>query len=137
MGERINDFCASLQDALLDIEARLHRLRATIKSAPKQGQNALQKQRDHIQQKLALQRQALADARENVRSWLDQQQAEATELVGQCKADYDARRLARRADRAEEYAASAILVAAASIDEAEQAVLEAISARLEAEAMTV
>lgn len=70
-----------------------------------------------------------------MQNWVDQKKAQAKATVDQWKADHEARKLANRADRAEEYAAAAILVAVASIDEAEQAVFEAITARLDAEAV--
>jgi cobalamin-dependent methionine synthase I len=72
-----------------------------------------------------------------VQDWADQKKAEAKATVDSWKANHEAKKLARRADRAEEYAAAVVQVAVASIDEAEQAVFEAISARLNAEAIPV
>ena len=64
---------------------------------------------------------------------IDLKKAEAKSTIDDWKAKREAKKLAHRADRAEEYAAATIRVALASLDEAEQAVLEAVGARLDAD----
>jgi tellurite resistance protein len=68
-----------------------------------------------------------------VQNRIDQKKAEAKSTIDDWQANREARKLAHRADRAEEYAAATIRVALAGLDEAEQAVLEAVGARLDAE----
>ena len=135
MSDRVNKFCTSLQSKLNDLEDRTKSFKARMRSAPKQAEDALHEQLDRAQQKAESHKQAIAKARTTVQNWVDQKKAQAKATVDQWKADHEARKLANRADRAEEYAAAAILVAVASIDEAEQAVFEAIAARLDAEAV--
>jgi len=137
MSERVNKFCASLQSKLNNLEDRMTSLKTSLQSAPKQAEDALHKQLDHAQHKVESQKQAVAKARTSVQNWADKKKAEAKATIDSWKVRHEARKLEKRADQAEEYAAAAILVAVSSIDEAEQAVLEAIAARLDADAVPV
>jgi membrane protein involved in colicin uptake len=137
MSDRVNKFCTSLQNKLNDLEGRMNSLKTSLRTAPKQAEDALHKQLDQAQQKVQSQKHAVAKAKTNVQNWTDQKKAEATATVDQWKANHEAKKLAHRADRAEEYATAAVQVAVSSIDEAEQAVFEAIAARLDAEAIPV
>ena len=60
----------------------------------------------------------MAQTRETISSWRERRETE---------------KLERRAERAEDYAVDMVTVAADDFDEAEQAVFEAISARMEAD----
>ncbi len=137
MSDRVNKFCTSLQGKLNDLEDRLKSLKASLQSAPKQAEDALHEQLNQAQHKVESQKQTVAKARTSVRDWADQKKAEAKATIDSWKAGHEAKKLAHRADRAEEYAVAAILVALSSIDEAEQAVLEAIASRLDADAAPV
>ena len=133
MSDRINKFCNSLQTKLNDFDCRMKSFKTSIQSAPKQAQDALHKQLEQAQQKVDSQRQAIAKARASVQNWADQNKTEVKASVEQWKVDHEGKKLANRADRAEEYATAEIMVALSSIDQAEQAVFEAIVARLDAE----
>ena len=137
MNECASKFCTSLKSKLNDLEGRAKSLKTSLQSAPKQAEDALHKQLDQAQKKVESQKQAIAKARTNVQNWADQKKAEAKGAVDQWKAKHEAKKLANRADRAEEYAIAAVELAVLSIDEAEQAVLEAVAARLDAEAVPV
>jgi tellurite resistance protein len=130
MSERLDKFCHSLQTNLNDLEARMTSLKTKLQSAPRQAEEAVHKQLDQLQQKVNSQKQAVAKAKTSVLNWIEQKKAEAKGTI-----DEWTKKLVHRADRAEEYAAAAIVVAAATLDEAEQAVLEAVSARREADAI--
>lgn len=58
--------------------------------------------------------------------------AETKEVVNEWKAKQETRKLKARADRAEAYAADAIYNVMASIDEAEESILDAMVARNDA-----
>jgi len=135
MSERIDKFCHSLQTKLNDLEACMTSLKTKLQSAPKQAEEALHKQLDQLQRKVESQKQAVAKAKTSVQNWIDHKTAEAESTINDWKAKRETKKLAHRADRAEEYAAAAILVAAATLDEVEQAVLEAVSARRDADAI--
>ena len=129
MSDRVNKFCASLQGKLNDLDDRLTSFKTSLQSAPKQAEDALHKQLDQARHKVESQKQAVAKARTSVQNWMDQKKAEAEATVDGWKAGREAKNW-QFADRAEEYAAAAIEVAVLTIDEAEQAVLEAIAAAI-------
>jgi membrane protein involved in colicin uptake len=137
MSERIDKFCQNLQTRLNDLESRALALKASVRSAPQQAEEALHKQMEQLQKKIDSQKKAASKARTEIESWLDQKKAESKATVEQWKAKHEAKKLAHRADRAEEYAMAAFVVALASVDEAEHALLEAIAARIDADAMPV
>ena len=59
-------------------------------------------------------------------------EAKETEIE-EWKAKREHEKLVARADRAEDYAATAIIIALAAVEEAEIAILEAVAARIDAE----
>ena len=137
MSERINKFCQTLQTRLNDLESRTLALSARLKSAPKQAEEELHGQIARLQEKIDSQKKAASKARAEMQNWFEQKKAEGKATVEQWKEKHEVNKLGRRADRAEEYALAAILIASASVDEAEHAVLEAVAARMEAESVTV
>ena len=60
--------------------------------------------------------------------------AEVKEAINEWKAKHEVRKLNARAERSEAYADAAMVLALASIDEAEEAALEAVAARMDADA---
>ena len=137
MSERIDKFCSSLNTKLNDLEARVTSFKTKVQSAPKQAEEALHMQLDLAKQKVESQKQAVDKAKTNLQNWADQKKAEAKATIEGWKANHEAKKLDDRANRAEEYAAAALAVALASFDEAEQAILEAIAARNDAEVIAV
>jgi gas vesicle protein len=135
MSDHVNKFCNSLQTKLNDFECRMKSFKTSLQSAPKQAHDALHKQLEQAQRKVESQRQVIAKARASVQNWADQNKGEVKASVDQWKIDREGKKLAIRADRAEEYATAELMVALSSIDQAEQAVFEAIVARLDAEAV--
>ena len=57
--------------------------------------------------------------------------------IAQWKDQRNVKKLAARADRSEEYAIAAMQFAAAAVDEAERAIVEAIVARLDVESASM
>jgi hypothetical protein len=136
MSDRIDKFCSSLNTKLNDLEGHMSSFKAKLQSAPKQAEEALHKQLNQAQQTIEAQKESVAKAKTSVQNWLDQKKAEVKATIDGWKANHEAKKLAHRADRAEDYAAAAVQVAMSSMDEAEHAVLEAIAARHDAEAVT-
>jgi len=137
MSERINKFCTSLQNHLNALEARAISLKASLQAASGHAEDALRKKLDQAEKKVQSQKEAVARAKVSVQNWLEQKKTEAQATVDHWKANHEAKKLAHRADKAEEHAAAAIILAQVTLDEAEHAVLEAIAARLDADAVTV
>ena len=68
------------------------------------------------------------------RAWAGGKSAGTRGAVGDGKAKRETKKLKARSDRAEKYAVDALFFAAAAMDEAEAAILEAAVARLDADA---
>ena len=73
------------------------------------------------------------DAKADAKKRIEEKKAETSSKIDEWKANRDQRKLEKRADRSEDYAAVCIVIAANSVAEAELATLEAIEARLLAE----
>ena len=86
---------------------------------------------------MALKRQAVTQARIDLEQWLREKKAEKESTIDQWVENRETQKLAARAQEAEDCAGVAIVIALASIDDAERMVLEAIAARRDAEAVTV
>ena len=72
-------------------------------------------------------------ARSRMQARLEAKGAETEDRIAEWKLNRESEKLERRAEDGEAYAAWAILVAAAAIDEADLAALEAIEARVDAD----
>jgi hypothetical protein len=99
--------------------------------------HCLQEKLDEVRQKGEATKQVVAEARADLEQWVNEKKAEAKGAVDQWIADRETQKLAARAQEAEECAGIAIVIALASIDDAERMVLEAIAARRDAEAVMV
>ncbi|MCI0362381.1 MAG: hypothetical protein L0219_00775 [Phycisphaerales bacterium] len=137
MSERVDQFCSSLQQKLNDVEEHMNSLKANLEAVPQKAAGDLHRLRNRAKQNLESQRQAIDKAKASVRDWATQQKAEAQTTIDEWKTNHQAKKLAHRADRAQEYAAAAVQLAAWDLDEAEQAVFEAIVARMDADAVPV
>jgi hypothetical protein len=134
MSAKVDQFCDSLRDRLNAIEARVGSVKENIEAFPEHAEKAFQSQLANARTKLKAEQQRIDLARAHLKAYAEQKAAETREAVSEWKANREVRKLNARADRAEEYAACALVVAAAGIDEAEEAILNAIVARMEADA---
>jgi hypothetical protein len=75
----------------------------------------------------------LAQERADLKNWAQQKVAETKESIAAWKEKHEVARLNARADRSERYAADAVEYAAYALDDAEEAILEAVVARIDAE----
>lgn len=80
--------------------------------------------------------QLLAEARTKLEQWFNESKAETKNMVLQWVTNRETQKLAARVQKAEDCAWTAIMLAEASIDDAERMILEAISAQLDAEAVS-
>ena len=112
-------------------------LKSRVQSASNEAEDARRREYQATQQVMQDQRQAVDEAQETAKTWIEQKKAAAASEIDQWKARREAKKLSNRADQAEEYAAAAIALATASISEAENAVLEAVIARMDAAAVAV
>jgi hypothetical protein len=86
-----------------------------------------------VKANLDTKRHEFATYRANFLELAEEKQTEIQAKVEEWKTKREVGELNRRAERAERYAASSVLVSMAAVDEAEEAILEAITARLDAD----
>jgi ElaB/YqjD/DUF883 family membrane-anchored ribosome-binding protein len=134
MSAQVDQFCDMLRDRLNAIEGRLQCVMADVKGLPGKAEKALQDKLEETRSKLEAGKERVEQTRANLKARAQQMMAATKEAVTQWKAKGEKRKLQARADWAEAYAADAISNAMASLDEAEEAILNAIVARMDVDA---
>lgn len=133
MSIAIDNFTNKLHDNLEAVEVRAKSLRESIKSAPKKTQAEIQLLLEEAGKTLEAKKQEFDDYREKLKTQFAEKEAEVKAHVEEWKTSREVKKLEHRADKAEDYANTAIFLAMATMEEAEKATLEAINARLDAE----
>jgi hypothetical protein len=119
MGQRIDQFYHDLQLKLTNIGSGLEGLKAKISGKADRAEQDVRTHLDQVQRRIEQDRAKAVAAREKIAEW---------------KTNHETTKLQNRADMAERYAAAAVDVTLAALDEAEQATLEAWLARADANA---
>lgn len=133
MSAKIDQFCESLRQQLTKLESRVEQAQANLEAAPKKTEQALKEQLAEAKANIEAKKQEAEDAKTKLETWIEAKKTETEASIEEWKTKREQEKLIARADRAEEYAASAIVFALAAIEEAEVATLEAVGARLVAE----
>jgi len=89
---------------------------------------------DEAKTKLEAKKQEFEEYRTKLKTQFEEKESEVKSHVEEWKATRKVKKLEHRADQAEDYAATAIFLAIAAMEEAEEATLSAICTRLDAEA---
>jgi hypothetical protein len=133
MGARIDQFCEDLRVKLTSIDDGMNDLKAKVKGTAEHAQQDVRSHLDQVHRRIQQNNAKLAAAQAEMKNWAEEQKAATRDKVAEWKATRETKKLEHRADNAERYAAAAITVAAASLDEAEEAAMEAWLARAEAD----
>jgi hypothetical protein len=133
MSDDVGRFCDDVHGKLETLEGRMDSLKLNIGTT----WHSLLEKLEEVRHKGEAAKQVVAEARANLEQWVNQKKAEAKGTIDQWVEDHETQKLAARAQEAEDCAGVAIVIALASIDDAERMVLEAIAARRDAEAVTV
>jgi DNA repair exonuclease SbcCD ATPase subunit len=131
MGRRIDLFCENLRQRLTIVESGLQGLKTKIDDNAAQAERDVQNHLDRVRKRIEQRRAKVAEAKVDVSRWIADRDAISAAVVADWKCRRDVAKLQDRADRAERCAVATIEVAAAAIDEAEQASLEAWLARVD------
>lgn len=131
MSTSITKFSKRIRHKLHEVEQRLDALKdATEKQAEHAGK-AIHKHVEALENDAHKAKDKLDQANADMAAWVD----DAEETVTGWKTKFDAKMLQARADRSERHADAALVVALATVDEAEKAMLSASVARTDAEAI--
>jgi DNA anti-recombination protein RmuC len=133
MSERVDNFIDGLRDRLNTAEDRLESVKARVGSAKAAGKEKIQEGLEEARAKIEAGRQELTEATDKMKALLEEKKAETQATIDDWKARREIEKLEKRAERGEDYAASALAAAVGAIEHADVAVLEAVAARMEAE----
>jgi hypothetical protein len=134
MSATVDQFCDRLRDQLNAIEGRLQSVKTNISGMSEQAEKTLRGKLEEARTKMQAQKEPVEQTRANLKARAQQKIAETKEAITEWKARRETRKLKARAEQAEVYAADAIYHAMASIDEAEEAILDAVIAGIDADA---
>jgi hypothetical protein len=133
MGQRIDQFCENLRQKLTMTASGLDGLKAKIDGKAARVEQDAQSHLERVQKRIELGHAKVSAAQADMKNWAEQRKAITSEKIAEWKAKRELGKLQTRADDADHYAAAAIDVAVAAVDEAEQASLEAWLARYDAD----
>jgi len=133
MGQRIDEFCERLRVKLTNADNNIDRLKTKIDTKVQGAEQDVKNHLDGLKKRAEQERAKIAAAQTEIKNWANEQKTITAEKVAEWKAKREVAKLQQRADAAERYAAAAVVVAVAAVDEAEQASLEAWLARHDAD----
>ena len=113
--------------------AKLEALKSDLSSIHEEDMAALQEHRDDIRARIDQQKERLRQRRFDIARWQSEKVAHTQEAIASWKQQREVDKLEARAERAKDYALDMVSAVVDDFEEAEQAVYEAVAARLEAE----
>jgi glycyl-tRNA synthetase (class II) len=134
MSQRIDQFHHDLQLKLTNIGSGLEGLKAKISGKADRAEQDVRTHLDQVQRRIEQDRAKAVAAQAEMKNWIEQKKGATSKKIAEWKANHETAKLQNRADVAERYAAAAVDVTLAALDEAEQATLEAWLARADANA---
>lgn len=136
MGETTGSTADSLKQKLSQhidaAKTKLDAMKKDLMGMHEEDMQALQEHRDEIQKRLAEQKERANKMKTDIANWNKEKVAHTQEAIGSWRKQREIDKLLNRAERAEDYAIDMVTTAAYDFDEAEQAILEAVAARLDA-----
>jgi len=134
MSAQVDQFCSKVKDRLDTMAERIQSTKSQIEGLPDKGEKAVRNLLDNARGKVESRKQQGDQALANLKAKAQQKVAETKEEVSRWKQQRDLQKLNTRADWSEAYASDAIDYAIATVEAAEDAVLEAVVARHDADA---
>ena len=133
MGQRIDQFCESLRLKLTNVDSNMHALKAKIDGKAQGAEQDVQNHLNAVKARIEQQRAKVAAAQVDMKNWAEERKPPPRKRSPNGRRSW--KKLSCRAEPTgpKAYAAAAIDVAMAAVDEAEQASLEAWLARRDAD----
>jgi lysophospholipase L1-like esterase len=136
MARQIDQFYHDLQLKLTNIGSGIDQLKAKVSGKADRAEQDVRVHLDQVRRRIEQDRAKAVAAQGEVNKWVEQKKTATNEKIAEWKANREVTKLQNHAEMAERYAAAAIDVALATLDEAEQAALEAWLARQDANTAT-
>jgi hypothetical protein len=133
MSAKVDQFCNQLRDRLNALEGQVLTLKTNVRTLPQEGEEALHKCLAETRNRVEAQKKNVEKARARLKLRAEQKVGQVKEAVSQWKAKREVSSLKARAEYAEQYAADAVLMADTAVAEAEEAIIDALIARIDAE----
>lgn len=134
MREQIDHLFKEVRTKLDGAEKRIKDLNAAAKTAAERAKAQAKTQLATLETKAKEHHAKVEAAEAKAKKWLEEKKAAPADKIASWKAQHEVKRLDAYAKLAEDYAAASIGAATSAIDEAELAVVQAIDARLDADA---
>ena len=113
--------------------AKLEALKGDLSSIHEEDMAALQEHRNDIRARIDQQKERAQQRQSDIARWKSEKVAHTQEAIASWKERRELDKLEVRAERARDYALDMVSAVVDDFEEAEQAVYEAVAARLEAE----
>ncbi len=133
MNQRIDQFRDNLRGRLAEVDNRIRSFKEGLDTANATAKAEINEQLDKAKADFAARKRDASAAHERIRSMLEEKKEQTATKVEAWVREREIEKMEARARLAEEYAAEQILLATATIEEAEVAMLEALAARVEAD----
>ena len=134
MSEQRRRLCENMNARLDEIAGRIGQIRDAVSATSMKVARAVQAKLDDAKRRFEMRNARFQKEREQLNSKIKCDLAGAREHIAAWKASRDVEKLSRHAQDAEQHALAAMLIACDAMDEAELAALEALDARLSADA---
>ena len=139
-GEQTSKTSSGLKQKLAShLEAargRLETLRQDVSNLHEEDMQALKLKGDELRKRLDEQKERARRMQADIARWTEEKATHTQEAIASWRQRRQIDKLQVRADRAEQYAMEMVAVAMLDFENAEQAVLDALAARFDAEAAT-
>ncbi|HEY3355721.1 MAG TPA: hypothetical protein VGQ83_20890 [Polyangia bacterium] len=121
-----------LQQHVEEARTKLEGLKKDIANVHEEDREALRQKSEEIHKAVAAKKEQARQMRADLESWEREKVSHTQEAIASWRQKRELRKLQSRADRAEDYAVNALSIAIMDAEEAEEAMLEAVAARIDA-----
>ena len=132
-GKGAEDLKQKLSQHIDEAKAKLDAMKRELSSIHAEDMQAFEERRQELHQRIDQQKEKTKKIQADIASWKQEKAAHTKEAISSWRKRREVEKLESRAERAEDYAADMVTVAAADFDEAQQALLDAVAARYEAD----
>jgi hypothetical protein len=133
MSEKFDSFTQELRAKLDAVDKRLKEMKVAVRNATDKAKSDAKSQLAALEARAKDQHAKVQAANAKAKEWLEEKKATTREKIATWKEQRDIKKLSFYADRAEDYAVACMQLAAASVDEAERAAVEAVVARIDSD----
>jgi hypothetical protein len=133
---KVSELKDKFKQQLDDARKKVDQIKQEISGARAQDKQALSEKRDEIHQRIEAQKERGEEMRKDLKAWQAEKVNHTKDAISTWRKRRELAKLEKRADRAEESAVNMLIVAMLDAEAAEDAMLEAMAARIDFETAT-